>query len=87
MIPEAGTPLDNSDIVRMLTALAASGDFVLLVTEGKERKGTGVINVLKAPPGHELEVIQNSALALPHTHQVHALYAGDLITMNGSHQA
>lgn len=82
-IPGSGEPLTNPQIVEVLTSFMASPEFTMVVTVGPARRGLGVIKVQQVPPGKELHAMETSAAVLPKRHQVHALYAGDLITMNG----
>lgn len=83
-LPPAATPMSNDQIIQMLMRLSTSDQLTIVVTKGRRRLGHGVIYVQAVPSGKELFAMETSASSLPVGYQIHALYAGELVTMNGS---
>ena len=84
MLPEVGTPLTPHQLITMLMRLSQADALVSVITEGDDNSGVGVIVTRNVPPGRELFALEVSAKALPHTHTLHSLYAGELVSMRGS---
>ena len=84
MIPEAGVPLSHDELVAMLIRVRQPGKQVAVITTGKDHVGVGIIVTSGVPHGKELFALDVTANALPSTHTVHLLYAGDVVSMQGS---